>query len=52
MAFYLVPVDGCLQGSVLTAGLLSVMDSIFRWAAGFVLPPQGIVICSPQTNCL
>ena len=50
MAFYHVPVDGCLQGSVLIAGLLSVMNSFFGWAAGFVLLPQGIVICSPQTN--
>ena len=50
MAFYHVPVDGCLWGSVLIAGLLSVMNSFFGWAAGFVLLLQGIVICSPQTN--
>ena len=47
MAFYHVPVDGYLQGSVLNAGLLSVLNSCFGWAAGFVLPPQGIVSCSP-----
>ena len=50
MAFYHVLVDGCRRGSVLIAGLLSVMNSFFGWAAGFVLTPQGIVICSPQTN--
>ena len=50
MAFYHVPVDGSLRGSVLIAGLLSVMNLFFGWAAGFVLPPQGIVICSRQTN--
>ena len=50
MAFYHVPVDGCLRGSVLIAGLLSVMNSCFGWAPGFVLLPQRIVICSPQTN--
>ena len=50
MAFYHVPVDGCPRGSVLIAGLLSVMNSVFWWAAGFVLPSQGIVICSLQIN--
>ena len=50
MAFYYVPVDGCLQGSLLIAGLLSVMKSFFGLAAGFMPPPQGGVICSPQTN--
>ena len=47
MAFYHVPVDGCLRGSVSIAGLLYRMNSCFGWAAGFVLLPQGIVICSP-----
>ena len=50
MAFYHVLVDGCLRCSVLIAGLLSVMNSFFGWAAGFELPPEGIVICCPQTN--
>ena len=47
MAFYHVPVDGCLRASILIAGLLYGMNSFFGWAAGFVLLPQGIVICSP-----
>ena len=50
LAFYHFPVEGCLWGGVLIAGLLPVMNSFFGWAAGFVLPRQGMVICPPRTN--